>query len=187
MAEESSNLSFQRYSGLILRYNIDLVKREISLVGPITMKTLIKLDKALKLLEIQPDDITIVLNTSGGDIEAALGIIDRIRCSSSKIHMIGTGIIMSAGIPILAAGATRKATRFTRFMYHCPSASVPFTRLGNIDTEVKYIKELGKVIDKFLAEATGKSYAFWTTLGKHVDHNFDAEKAMEYNLIDEIL
>ncbi len=182
-----SELSFQRYSTLILRHNIDLVKREITLQGNVSMKMLTKLDKALKLLEIQPEDITIVINTLGGDVEAALGIIDRIRNSSSNIHTIGTGVIMSAGIPILAAGITRKATKYARFMYHCPSMNLPFNRISNVESEVKYTKELGRIMDHFLAEVTSKPYAFWVTLGKHIDHNFNADQALEYGLISEIL
>ncbi len=40
---------------------------------------------------------------------------------------------------------------------------------------------------QFLAERTTKPYSFWASTGKHVDHHFDAEQALEYGLIDEIL
>lgn len=182
-----NELSFNRFSGLVLKHGIDLVKREVYLQGPVSMNMLKRLDKALKLLEIQPEDITVTINTQGGDIEAAFGIIDRIRTSSSAIHTVGTGVVMSAGIPILASGATRKATKYTRFMYHCPSSSLPLLRVSNIDAEVKYTKELGRVMDKLLSETTSKPYSFWVSIGKHVDHNFNSENALSYGLIDEVI
>lgn len=182
-----SDIGFTRYSGLILKHNLDVVKREIVLSGSVSHKMLSRLDKHLKILEIQPEAITIVVNTGGGDIEAALGIVDRIRLSPCHITTIGTGIVMSAGIPILSSGASRKATKYTRFMYHCPGLSMSFHRLTNVDAEVKYTKELGRIMDKLLAENTKKNYIFWSGLGKHVDYNFNAEQALEFGLIDEIL
>ena len=182
-----SELSFSRYSGLILRHNIDLVKREIAISGVISWKTLTKLDKQLKLLEIQADPITVIVNTSGGDIEATLGIIDRIRNSSNEITTVGTGIIMSAGIPILASGTHRKATQFARFMHHDGGIGLTFTRMASAESEVKYSKELNNIINKFLASRTNKPYSFWVTTGKHVDFYFTADEALTYGLIDEIL
>jgi len=184
---DDSQLSFNRFSSLVLRHSIDLVKREVNISGPISMRTLFKLDKQLKLLEIQADPITVVINTPGGDVEAALGIIDRLRNSSSEIHTIGTGIVMSAGVPILAAGISRKATKYARFMYHGPTMALGRDRIPNVDSEIKYVKELSRATDSFLAEVTGKPYTFWSGMGKHVDHYFGADMALEFNLIDEIL
>ncbi len=182
-----NELSFQRYSGLILRHNIDLVRREIAITGSISWKTLTKLDKQLKLLEIQTDPIIIIVNTPGGDLEATLGIIDRIHNSSSEITTIGTGIIMSAGIPIIASGTYRKATKFARFMHHDCSMGLTFSRLASAESELKYCKELNNTINKYLASKTTKPYSFWVTTGKHVDHYFTSEEALSYGLIDEIL
>lgn len=182
-----SELSFNRYSGLILKNNLDVVRREIVLQGHVSMGMLSKLDKHLKLLEIQEGGITVKINTPGGDVEACLGIIDRITSSSHEITTVGTGIIMSAGVPILAAGDIRKATRFTRFMHHGMSANVPTNRIPNIEGELKYFKELDKVINRFLGEKTLKNYLFWAGLGKSVDAYFDAETAKEFGVIDEII
>lgn len=182
-----SDISFARYSGLLLRHNLDIVKRELVINGTITPKTLTKLDKHLKLLENQPDPITVIVNTGGGDVEVALGIVDRFSLSPCKINTIGTCVVMSAGVIILAAGYYSKATRYTRFMYHGPSVGLPVDRISNIDAEVKYTKELGRIMDRYLSEHTAKPYSFWATLGKHVDNNFGAEQALEYGLIDEII
>jgi ATP-dependent Clp protease protease subunit len=180
-------LSFNRFSGLVLRHGIDLVKREVVISGAISMRTLSKLDKHLKLLEIQEGAITVVINTPGGDVEAALGIVDRIRNSSNEINTIGTGIIMSAGIPILAAGRSRKATKYAKFMYHGPNFAMGRERIPNVDNEVKYVKDLDRSVNSFLAEATEKPYTFWSGMGKHVDNYFGADMALEYGLIHEIL
>lgn len=182
-----AEINFGRYSSLILRHNLDLVKRQITISGDISQRTLIKIDKQLKILENQSEDIEIMVNTGGGDIEAALGIVDRIRISPCKINTLGLSVVMSAGTIILAAGKHRCATKYTRFMYHCPAVGIPFGRVGGVEAEVKYTKELGRIMDSYLSETTHKPYSFWSTLGKHVDHNFGAEIALEYGLIDEII
>lgn len=182
-----TEISFARYSGLILRHNIDILNREITLSGQITHKTLTKLDKQLKMLELQPDEITIRISTPGGDMEAALGIIDRIRTSPCVINTIGTCIIMSAGLMILVSGQNRKATKYARFMHHAASMGIHSSRMTTVENEVKYCKELERVTSNILATTTKKPYSYWASLGKHIDHYFNAEEALELGIVDEVI
>ena len=181
------DLSFSRFSGLILKHNLDLVKRELTLTGVITWKAFQKLDKRLKLLELHEGEINLVVNTGGGDIETTLAIIDRIKNSPNIINTTGIGIVMSAGVPILASGAKRSVTKNCRFMYHGAGLAVPYNRMPNAENELKYIKELSGTLDKILATETNKPYSFWAGLGKHVDHYFNAEEAKDLGLVDEII
>jgi len=180
-------ISFSRYSRLILRHNIDVVKREIVLSGQVNAKMLLKLDKQLKLLENQDEPIHIVINTEGGHLYETMGIVDRIRNSPNEIITIGTCKIMSAGVIIIAAGDIRKATKYTRFMHHSAGMGMSYERMPNLEGEIKHTKELDRIMLQFLAERTSKPYSFWAITGKHVDYHFDAEQALEYGLIDEIL
>ena len=120
---------------------------------------------------------------------ASFAIIDRIRNSPNTIHTIGTGVIMSAGISILAAGDTRAATKYASFMHHGLSNG-PGNSWENIATQeqnLKASKDLDRTRFRYLAERTKKPYSFWASAGKHVDHSFSAEEALEYGLIEKIL
>lgn len=172
---------------LILREDIDIDFRTIQLNGVITNKSANKLNRALTFLEgVHKDPITIVINSPGGSIYDALSIIDRIQNSRCEVITVGTGLVASAAVPILASGDVRKATRFTSFMYHEASISLPFDRVSTVDAELKHTKHIEQRINRFMAEVTGKSYTFWASCGKHVDHYFDSEKALELGLIQEI-
>jgi ATP-dependent protease ClpP protease subunit len=38
-----------------------------------------------------------------------------------------------------------------------------------------------------MAETTKMPYSYWTSIGKHVDFYFDADKALEIGLLDEVI
>lgn len=183
-----SDISFGRFSSLILRHNIDILRREIVLSGDITTKSVIRLDKQLKVLEANKEEITLILNTYGGSIQAAFAISDRIRNSTCRINIIGTGVVMSAGLTILVSGSTKKATALTTFMHHGLSSSSPsYESIPVQETELKASKELDRIRFKHLAAHTNKPYSFWASAGKHTDHVFSAETALLYGLIEEVL
>lgn len=182
-----ADISFARYSSLILKQNLDLLKRELTITGDITDRVANKFDRQLKLLETQEGDITVIVNTYGGSIHASFAIIDRIRNSSCKINTIATGKIMSAGLGIVAAGFTRKATKYCIFMHHGLSAYGVSGTIPQVENDLKASKELDRMRFQFLAQQTKKPYSFWSSSGKHLDYTFNAESALDYGLIDEIL
>jgi ATP-dependent Clp protease, protease subunit len=172
----------------ILKENIDLDQRTIQINTPISAKAADRFNRALTFLEgIHGDPINVVINSPGGSVYDAFAIIDRIQSSSCHITTIGTGFVASAAIPILASGNTRKVTRYTTLMYHEPSFNLPSERLSTAEVETKHVKQLSQRFNKFMAENSLKPYSFWVASGKHVDFYFDAEKALELGIIDEIV
>ena len=53
----------------------------------------------------RPKNLTLVINSHGGDLNAAFSIIDVMRGSSIPVHTIGLGQISSCGILTFMAGA----------------------------------------------------------------------------------
>ena len=175
-------------SRCILKENIDLDQRVIHLNTGIGLKSLDKLTRSLSFLEsIGSEPITIVINSPGGSIYDAFAIIDRIQNSSCVIITVGTGLVASAAIPILASGNIRKATKHCSLMYHEPSFNMPLERLAAADSETKHVKYLSQRLNKFMAASTDESYSYWVKAGKYVDFYFDADKALELGIIDEIV
>lgn len=173
---------------MILKEDIDLDARVINLRGPITSKSLDRLNKSLGLLEYTGDsEITIMVNSPGGDLYAAFAIIDRLQNSPCVIVTVGTGLVASAAVPILASGDIRKVTQNVSLMFHEPSFNSPMERLTSAEIEAKHVKQLNQRMCKFMGANTHMPYSYWISQGKHVDFYFDAEKAVEIGVVDEIL
>ena len=63
-------------------------------------------------------EVTVYLNTQGGDVDAGLAIYDCIRRCNSHVVMVGTGRVMSIGTIILQAADQRVLTPNTTVMIH---------------------------------------------------------------------
>lgn len=188
MTDNIDNLDLlELHQRLILKHNISLAQRCINIDGDIEDYSYTKLDKQLKVLELQNEPITIYINSFGGCLLTQFAIIDRIHSSPCVINTIGTGVVMSAAIGILAAGEHRSVTKFTTLMHHGLRYNSPMSTIIEHDNELKHSKNLENRRFKFLASVTNKPYSWWSTIAKHHDYYFDAETALDIGLIHEIL
>jgi ATP-dependent Clp protease protease subunit len=191
MTEDNNN-----YSGLdtalmlgrsILKDNLDLNTRTIYFTGNITPRSADRLIKSIHYLSgLHEDPITIQITSGGGDVYSGLAIIDAINTAKCDIYIRAIGLNASMAIPIIASGRQRIATENAIFMYHGASAGLPYDKLPSIESDIKHIKKLNSRLDRLMAKYTDKPYIFWNKIGKHMDHFFDAEEAMEYGLVDTI-
>ena len=162
--------------------------KELTLIGPISNKTVAKVATSLSFFEKADDldPVIITMCTRGGSVSAALAIADLIRTSPLTIGIRVIGECMSAGIIILAAGDVRFSGSLTTFMTHECSYGTSGKNSENADF-VKQVKIEMTRVSKFLASRTKKSAKFWDNKGTHIDFYFSAEKALEYGLLDKIL
>lgn len=184
----TNNLSWNTLATLLLKDDIDLMNRELSIKGKISLKKYSLFDRQLKLMEnMSEKTVTIQLSSPGGDPDAMFAFIDRIRTSTVKINIVAVGQVCSAAIPVLAAGTGVRTSRpNTLFMHHGVSYAHPYGRLAEQANFLRAANACSIRGDKFLATVTNKGQAFWTALGKNVDHYFYPETALEYGLVDEI-
>jgi len=136
----------------------------------------------------EPDrDITLYVNSPGGEIYSGLAIIDTMNLIRAEVATIAVGITASMGTAILAAG--EKGKRFA-----LPSATIHMHQaLGGaqgqaIDVQIQAL-ELSRLNDHmrtFLPERTGKTFE-QISEDFDRDHYMTAEEAVEYGIIDEIL
>lgn len=89
--------------------------------------------KYIDLLESQKiKKITIILNSCGGEEYSGLALYDRMRASTSRFTIIGTGFIASMALIVYLGGDRRIATKNARFLNHQGS-----TEIGGKATDIK--------------------------------------------------
>lgn len=175
---------------LALKYGVHIGSRTVQIVGEITENTYIMVDSALTILEqdLSNEPITVRINSMGGSVYDALGIVGRIKSSKSVVNTEGFGAIMSAASLILAAGAHRKLSKYATLMYHEPS----ITSLEGTSTQVYHLAK-NLMLEKqmwadTMASFTKKDSKFWASsglLGK--DLFLRPQECLELGVIDEVI
>lgn len=139
---------------------------------------------------ISEDDITLYLNTNGGDIEALANIYDIMQLIKSPIKTVCIGKAYSAGACILAAGSKGKRfiTKNAFVMIHGIQCVFPGIYEDQKGSEIYYshLKNMNKSIMETLAKHTGKTLTKVSEDCKK-DNYFDAKDALKYGIVDHII
>jgi len=134
-----------------------------------------------------PDkDINIYINSPGGDITALFAIYDTMQYVRAPVSTICTGIAMSMGAVLLAAGAPgrRFALPHSRIMIHQGSGGFR-GNTPDVFIQVKEMEKLVKTTQEILAAHTGQPI---DKVVKDTDRDLflSPEEAVEYGIIDEV-
>lgn len=99
--------------------------------------------------------LTIYINSTGGDLYQAFGLIDVMRASPHVIRCVGIGAVMSAAFLIFASGdrGQRYAAKNTSFMCHQFSSNVE-AKYHDIKAEMKENESLNNKMVAILKDAT---------------------------------
>ena len=132
-------------------------------------------------------DISLYINTPGGQVSSGLGIYDTMQIIEPDVATICTGMAASMGSVLLCAGAQgkRSALKHSRVMIHQPlgGARGQASDIMIAAQEIEKTKnELYSIISEHTGQPLDKIYAdgdrdFWMT----------SQEALEYGMIDEIL
>ena len=132
-------------------------------------------------------DISLYINTPGGQVSSGLGIYDTMQIIEPDVATICTGMAASMGSVLLCAGAPgkRSALKHSRVMIHQPLGGAR-GQASDILIAAQEIEKTKKELYSIIAEHSGQPleriYAdgdrdFWMT----------SAEALEYGMIDEIL
>ena len=134
-------------------------------------------------------DISMYINTPGGDVDSGLAIYDTMQYVEPPIQTVCLGIAASMGALILAGGT--KGKRFAlpsgRIMIHQPMMGLPpGTAAADVDIESREILRMRDRLEKVLVKHTGQAPE---KIAKDTERNFwmNAEEALEYGIIDQIV
>ena len=137
-------------------------------------------------LDKSGDPINLLINTNGGDVYEANGIIDYINSLPVPVNVIARGRAMSAGAMILCCGTgIRAASKNTSIMMHEASAEI-YGKTADLKANADHIDELEDSFYKMLATKSNQPEEFWIKACRK-DFYMTAAKALEYGLIDQII
>lgn len=174
--------SFDIYSRL-LRDRIVMVS------GPIETNMANTIIAQLLFLESEnPNaDISMYLNTPGGEMYAGLAIMDTMQYIKPKVSTIGMGLVASMGSVLLAAG--EKGKRFvlpdTTVMIHQPLGGGN-GQITDLEISVREGQRLKKLMLEKMSGFTGrKEKELFDAMER--DNWMNAEDAKKFGLVDDIL
>ncbi|GAA5085214.1 MAG: ATP-dependent Clp endopeptidase proteolytic subunit ClpP [Alcaligenaceae bacterium] len=170
-------------------YSRLLRERIIFLVGPVNDHSANLIVAQLLFLESEnPDkDISLYINSPGGSVYAGMAIYDTMQFVKPDVSTLCTGMAASMGAFLLAAG--KKEKRFalpnSRIMIHQPSGGAQ-GQATDIQIQAKEILSLRERLNAILADNTGQSIE-QIALDTERDRFMDAQEAVSYGLIDQVL
>ncbi len=174
--------SFDIYSRL-LRDRIVMINGEIE---PAMASTIVA--QLLFLESENPNaDISLYINSPGGDVSAGWAIMDTMQYIKSPVSTIGMGLVASMGSVLLAAG--EKGKRFvlpnTQVMIHQPMAGAR-GQITDMEIQLSQFQKNKKTLIKQMAEFTGrKEKEVFDAMER--DNWMTPAEAKDFGLIDKVL
>jgi ATP-dependent Clp protease protease subunit len=170
-------------------YSRLLKERVIFMVGPVEDHMANLIVAQLLFLESEnPDkDIHFYINSPGGSVTAGMSIYDTMQFIKPDVSTMCIGQAASMGAFLLAGGSKGKryALPNSRVMIHQPSGGYQ-GQASDIHIHAQEILKIREKLNKIMADHTGQSIE---TISKDTerDNFMDAEDALSYGLIDEVL
>ncbi len=142
----------------------------------------------LHLESEDPDkDISVYINSPGGEITALFAIYDTMHYIKPAVQTICVGQAASAAAVLLAAGSKGKrfALPHARILIHQPHGGVSGQAV-DIEIQAKEIIRMRELLDEILAHHTGQTVE---KVAHDTDRDFimSAPEAREYGIIDEVI
>ena len=142
----------------------------------------------LHLESEDPDkDISLYINSPGGQVYAGLAIYDTMQFVKPDITTICFGMAMSMGSLLLAGGTTGKrlALPNSRILIHQPSGGYQ-GQSADVEIHAREILDLRSRMDEIYAKHTNQDL---DKVHQDMDRDryFKPEEAVEYGLIDRVI
>ena len=145
--------------------------------------------KLVYLESENPDkDISIYINSPGGDITALFAIYDTIQFIKNDVATICLGQAASAAAVLLAAGTKgkRMALPHSRILLHQPYGQVGYGQVTDLELAAKEILRMRDLLEELLAKHTGQPLE---RIHTDTDRDFvmEAPEALAYGIIDDVI
>jgi ATP-dependent Clp protease protease subunit len=162
-------------------------RRIVMVRGQLTSEEATGIAAALLTLDASgPEPVQLHLASPGGELGAALSVIDVIDSMAAPVHAVVTSQAGGAVVALLAAAERRAAYRHARFKLNEPrSAGVTGTADEVARAAGQHLRELEEITLR-LVEVTKQSRSKIED-DMSAGRTLTAEEALDYGLIDEII
>jgi len=132
-------------------------------------------------------DISLYLNTPGGQVTSGLGIYDTMQLVDPDVATICTGMAASMGAVLLCAGAQgkRSVLPHSRVLIHQPLGGAQ-GQATDILIAAKEIEKTRTELFNIISQHTGQPFEKVAADGER-DYWMTAQEALDYGMVDEIL
>lgn len=173
-------------------YGFDVNTSSVLMFGDIAEGTLYDLVLRIRAIlhmrdeEKKNDPINIIINSDGGDVYEALGMIDFIQSLDVKVNTICRGRAMSAAALLLCAGTgTRAASKNSTIMFHEISSGI-YGKSSDMKANVQHTEKLEEILINIITANSKKDSTFWKDKILK-DYYLSPEESLELGVIDTII
>src|ERR1700745_1530933 len=145
-----------------------------------------------QLLHLESEDpekeISVYVNSPGGDVYAGLAIYDTLTFVKPDVRTICVGTAMSMGAVILGAGTKgkRSALPNAKILIHQVWTGQFGGQASDVEIRAREVLDLKRRVEQILADHTGQPLER-VAADTDRDHFMTASEAIEYGLIDEVM
>jgi len=176
--------------------NIEVINNHIYFYSEIKRNSILKLNKKLKELETklltyadslnwEPPGIYLHINSYGGSVFAGVAAMDQILSCKIPVYTVIDGCAASAATFLSVVGQKRYINKHAHVLIHQLSSGF-WGKFSAIEDEMKNLKKLMEMIKDVYLQHTKIEKKQLDKLLKR-DLWLNAEEALEYGLVDEIL
>lgn len=174
---------------ILMEYGVDIRRRLLYLQGEVDAHIIHRFIRILKFLDKTQGEITVVLDSEGGDVNLGLAAYDALKNCENEVEIRVEGVAMSMGSIILQAGDKRSITKHSRIMIHRGSTSME-GNLPDVERAMQETKRLDKLCcDIYFDRMKEKDPKIRRNkLEKMMDYDtyISADEALEMGFVDEV-
>lgn len=174
-----------RGTDLIPLEDMLLEESEIFLVGEINQNTVGNLIQKLMYLDSKDlGEITLYINSPGGEVISGLAVYDYIKIMKSPVRTVTVGDAASMGAIIFLAGEKREMLPHTRILIHDPSyghLDISGKKPHEIQRGVDSLNKIRETLAEIIADKTGKNLDEIYKITAE-DNYFTAGEAVDFGL-----
>lgn len=138
-------------------------------------------------IEYNPKPIKLYIDSYGGYVYQCLGLLGIMEKSTIPIHTIVTGCAMSCGFLISIAGHHRYGYTGSTYLYHQVSSGT-WGETKKMEEDLIETKRLQKIIEKHTLRYTSiPKEKLKEVYERKIDWFIDSKKALNLNIIDEVI
>lgn len=135
-----------------------------------------------------PDaDITMYIDSPGGEVATGMGIYDTMQYIKPDVATVCTGLAASMGSVILMGGTKgkRSALPHAEIMIHQPSSGAQ-GKISDMEVSFKQSLRIKEMMHNLYAEITGKDVE---TIARDMDRDYwmTPDEALKYGIIDKVV